>query len=233
MTLCYNYNNQTKEYVSCENASPSPLEPGVYLLPDFATFTAPPEEKQGYARCWNGLTWDYSPDYRNKTYWDKETKTMHSITELGKIPLSTWTEKEPLDSSCEWNGEDWIIPLDVLKSRKIAEIRQQSDSMLKGIQKNFSEPEFLSWNKQECGARAIMNDADDMSEDAVFVRTMAQARGISVDQLVEKIMACVTPYTCAMAQLLGEQQRKEDLVLAAKSSEELEKVSSGFTQLTE
>lgn len=51
----YKYNEQTKEYIRTEEAMLDPLETkkqqkNIYLLPANATFTAPPAEKEGFAR---------------------------------------------------------------------------------------------------------------------------------------------------------------------------------------
>ena len=58
--LYYSYKEKTKEYIGTGTAQPDPLESKkqgheVWLLPKNATFSAPPEEKDGFARVWNGI----------------------------------------------------------------------------------------------------------------------------------------------------------------------------------
>jgi hypothetical protein len=47
----YNYDVETKEYTSEDEADPNPLEPGNYLLPAYATFKPPPEEIERGQQC--------------------------------------------------------------------------------------------------------------------------------------------------------------------------------------
>ena len=67
----YKYHSETKEYLYAEEAFLDPLESeqqgrDVYLLPADSTFTVPLEAKDGYAVCWNGTTWEYVEDHRQK-----------------------------------------------------------------------------------------------------------------------------------------------------------------------
>ncbi|NCC86063.1 MAG: DUF4376 domain-containing protein [Clostridia bacterium] len=50
----YHYHPVTKEYMGEGVADPSPLEPGVYLIPANATATAPPTAMSGKVRVWRG-----------------------------------------------------------------------------------------------------------------------------------------------------------------------------------
>ena len=224
MTICYHYSATTGEYLSSSELRPSPLEPGKYLLPANATLIPAPETESGSIACWNGSSWIVHRDLRGKIYWDKESQNSYLITDLSTIPQENWTDIEPHDPSAIWTGSSWEIPLAILKERKISQVRTQVDLLLREIQKNFSDTEFISWSKQEAGARALMDDPETQHKDADFVRAMAQARGISIDEQVAKIMNHITPYTTIMAQMLGEQQRREDIINATTSIEELDAI---------
>lgn len=137
---------------------------------------------------------------------------------------------EPGDPSALWNGKSWEIPLSILKDRKISQIRNQVDLLLREIQKNFSDTEFLSWSKQEAGARALKEDIESQSPDAEFVRSIASARGISLEEQIERIMNHIVPSTSILAQMLGEQQRREDLVNAVTSQDELDALDLGLIE---
>lgn len=54
----YHYHPTTGEYVGQSEADPSPLEPGVFLVPAYATSVAPPSTcTEGYFIAWDGNAW--------------------------------------------------------------------------------------------------------------------------------------------------------------------------------
>lgn len=113
----YKYNEKTKEYIGTEQAQLNPLETkkqqkNIYLLPANATFTAPPAEKEGFARVWNGDAWQEVEDHRGTEYWlpgEGYGTPAHEMKELGALPEgATTTAPEKT--------------LDELKADKLAEI---------------------------------------------------------------------------------------------------------------
>ena len=90
----YKYNEQTKEYISTEQAMLDPLETkkqgkNIYLLPANATFTAPTEPQDGYVNVWNGTAWEQVEDNRGVEYWlpeDKYGAPARKMKELGALP---------------------------------------------------------------------------------------------------------------------------------------------------
>lgn len=56
----YNYNAETKEFTGQGLADPSPLEPGVWLIPANATTVMPPAPQPGKVRCFDGARWVYA-----------------------------------------------------------------------------------------------------------------------------------------------------------------------------
>lgn len=118
----------------------------------------------------------------------------------------------------------WELSMDALRAKTIARIRSDADAELAQIQSGYSQSEIISWPKQEAGARELTANPDAVTPDAEFVRAMAADRGIPVMELVGKIMGNLSPYSQAMARVLGTQQRREDLVKQAASPEDLETI---------
>lgn len=123
----YKYNEDTKEYVRMEKAQLDPLETkkqqkNIYLLPANATFTAPPAEKEGFARVWNGEAWQEVEDHRGTEYWlpdDVYGTPAHEMKELGPLPEgATTTAPEKT--------------LDELKADKLAEIDAWTSNKITG-----------------------------------------------------------------------------------------------------
>lgn len=94
----YKYNDNG-EYIGTETALLDPLETkkqqkNIYLLPANATFTAPPEAKEGFARVWTGEAWQEVEDHRGTEYWlpdDVYGTPAHEMKELGPLPEGATT----------------------------------------------------------------------------------------------------------------------------------------------
>ena len=67
--LVYSFHPQTGELVGQDVADPSPLEPGIWLVPAGATSATPPAPQAGKARVWNGSAWTLKPDHRGETWY--------------------------------------------------------------------------------------------------------------------------------------------------------------------
>lgn len=57
--LIYHYDKDSKIYLGKEEADESPLEPGVFLLPQYTTFIEP-TFKEGYTSIWADGVWVHS-----------------------------------------------------------------------------------------------------------------------------------------------------------------------------
>lgn len=80
----YTFAPDTGEYIGRENADPSPLEPGVWLIPGGATEVEPPVAVAGKARTWNGSAWVQTPDHRGETWFGgADERTPIVVTWLG------------------------------------------------------------------------------------------------------------------------------------------------------
>lgn len=105
----YKYDEKTKEYISTETALLDPLETEqqekeIYLLPANATFTAPPAEKEGFARVWTGESWQEAEDHRGTKYWlpgEGYGTPAHEMKELGPLPegATTTAPEKTLDEA--------------------------------------------------------------------------------------------------------------------------------------
>lgn len=97
----FSYKDNTKEYTGSGPAQIDPLESekqgqNIYLLPANAVFAAPPEEKDGFARVWNGTAWEYAEDRRGTKYWlpgDTWQSEPHEMKELGALPEGAVLER--------------------------------------------------------------------------------------------------------------------------------------------
>ena len=130
--IIYNYNPSTGEYIGTGEAKESPREQGEFLIPANAVTVVPPTVKTNEIACWNGGGWEKKADFRGSVFWDTTTKEKQEITEIGVIKESSWTELEPTETGCEWNGTAWEIPFATAKANKYAEISQAFNDYVTG-----------------------------------------------------------------------------------------------------
>lgn len=68
----YHYHPETGEYVGASEADESPREPGVFLIPAYATETPPPAAQDLLARVFLNGEWSQIVDRRGETWWTEE-----------------------------------------------------------------------------------------------------------------------------------------------------------------
>lgn len=226
----YFFKGDTGEFLGAGDAPKNPRGTvggsDEFLLPANATFLEPREHADPHVvSVFRGGYWEIVADFRGGVYWDKETQEKHEIKELGVAPESSWTDVEPGDLEAVWNGDAWEVSFEVLKARKIGEIRMRADMAANELKANYSNAEFDTWARQEAGARALFADMAATGEDAGFVRALAENRGIEVGVLVGKILEAVQRAVIAGSVIIGKQQRLEDAVLTAETKEKLEAIS--------
>ena len=110
----YNYHPQTGEFLSQDQADPSPLEPGVFLAPAYATAIEPPPTEAHQAAVFDGAQWRITPDWRGHSYW-RSDGTRHSIAELGQTPPADALDAPPPP------------PLDAIKAAVLSQVRARRE----------------------------------------------------------------------------------------------------------
>jgi hypothetical protein len=106
----YNFNKETKEFISKTVATESPLEKGVFLIPANATITKPLDTKENFAVCFNEdkQEWEYIEDNRNKTVYNKETRQESKIDYLGVIKDDVTTLKPEQFDKWDYTTNSWV-----------------------------------------------------------------------------------------------------------------------------
>jgi hypothetical protein len=83
----YNYDEETKEYISTEEAQESPLEKGVYLIPANATELAPPKNKANEVSIFDEekQEWNNFIDNRGKKVYSVVDAISSTVDYIGEI----------------------------------------------------------------------------------------------------------------------------------------------------
>lgn len=87
--LVFIFSPDNFDFLGTEQAQPSPLEPGEYLLPGNSTLTPPPTLVDHQAAVWRTDHWEIVPDWRGVDFYDADHNP-YKISELGVEPAKDW-----------------------------------------------------------------------------------------------------------------------------------------------
>lgn len=106
----FNYDAQTGEFINESTADESPLEPGVILVPAFATTTRPPETVAHEVAIFTDGQWLVKADWRGVHLFSVADGSPVSIDEIGKEPVDVGaTDQAMPGETYSWNGDSWVI----------------------------------------------------------------------------------------------------------------------------
>ncbi|MBQ7820541.1 MAG: hypothetical protein IJ341_12705 [Bacteroidales bacterium] len=123
----------------------------------------------------------------------------------------------------EWSDEknSWEIKLEVAKQQKLEEVRQATNSYMEQLKSNFSNAEMETWTRQEHGVKLLTENPESEEYDAQWVKALAQTRGITLEEQMQRISYATTMMNTMAYQLVGYQQRLEDMINAATTIDEI------------
>jgi hypothetical protein len=162
----YHYAVDTRELLTVTAADPSPREPDVWLLPAHATFTTPNEERDGYARVFDGTAWGYAKDHRGEVWW-RNGEFVNVLT-LG----------EPRDWGCEAltvHDAEYVLPDGAVEAR----IRMWINSDVIEFDDNpeiMARKVLAAWEAEGETIRPVSYDENDYSAPAENARAPIQLK---------------------------------------------------------
>lgn len=106
----YNYHHQTGEFISESQADASPLEPGVILLPAFATTNKPPKTAAREVAIFSGGQWQVKPDWRGAALFSTTDGGTVRISEIGETPADVGATELPRPGPTHaWINGAWVM----------------------------------------------------------------------------------------------------------------------------
>lgn len=137
-----------------------------------------------------------------------------------------YTENTYLGSDYVWDSttENWIIKLEIAKEQKLNEIRNATNSYMKQLKTGFSDAEMETWARQENGVKLLTENIDSQEYDALWVKSLAAARGISLGEQMQRIAHASNMMNEYAYRLVGYQQRLEDMINVATTIEEVQEI---------
>lgn len=181
----YHYSPATGEYLGQSEAKDSPLEPGVPLIPQFATADAPPAVDAHEAAVRDGSAWQVVPDYRNVSVCQVDQDgyfVSFKSMQIGE-PLTDGLvlSGEPAGiKKPRWDGSAWVDGRTVQEAQaeKVSVIKQEAQSRIL-----VRWPYYYQCN----GALGLLDQAttDQMKADIQAIRTASNSMETEVLALSE------------------------------------------------
>lgn len=111
--------------------------------------------------------------------------------------------------------------LEEAKAAKLAEINAAADQAMAVLTATYPDREIATFDKQESEARAY---AADPTTSTPLLSALAQARGISFDELVHKVLANANAFTTALGSIIGQRQALKDQLNACTTVKEIQDI---------
>ena len=157
--------------------------------------------------------------------YSKNTGEIKYVTpEKWRYNKAYYTETPYQGSDYEWNSteECWKMKLSVAKEHKLVEIRNATNDYMRELKKGFSDAEMETWSRQENGVKLLSENVESTEYDAQWVKALAQTRGISLEEQMQRISYASNLMNEYAYLLVGYQQNLEDRINAATTLEEVE-----------
>ena len=110
MQNIYNYDPQTGAFLGASQADESPLDPGVLLVPAFATAIAPPATAARQVAVFQAGAWRFLADWRGVELVNTATGAAVKINDIGVTPEDVGATEQPRPSAAHaWQGGAWAL----------------------------------------------------------------------------------------------------------------------------
>lgn len=123
----YHFDPNTNELLGEGEATQSPLEKGVFLIPANATALEPPKSKKGKVVAFDGGAgaWTLVDDHRGKSLFSTSTGAEKKITSLQETLNQEGFTTEKPEPFQRWNEEEkrWEDDIPALQKEKLSELR--------------------------------------------------------------------------------------------------------------
>ena len=125
-------------------------------------------------------------------------------------------------------GDDgeWLpvptVTLATTKADKLSEINAACDGLLNALTATYPDWEISTFDKQESEALAYTADP---TASTPLLSALAQARGISLPNLVERVLAKADAFAVASGFIIGQRQALEDRLDVCTTVEEVQSIA--------
>ena len=125
---------------------------------------------------------------------------------------------------CVTEEQPYVPPVPTFKeakAAKLSEINKAADKIMAALISTYPDREISTFDKQEAEARAYMADPEAPTP---LLSALAKARGISMDELVKRVIAKADAFAAASGYIIGQRQALEDQLDTCKTLEEVQSI---------
>lgn len=115
-----------------------------------------------------------------------------------------------------------VITLEEAKTHKLREINNAADKAISELTITYPNREIATFDKQESEARAY---AADPTSHTPLLSALAEARGITLDDLVKRVLVKADAFAVASGHIIGTRQALEDHLDACTTIEEVKAIT--------
>lgn len=136
--------------------------------------------------------------------------------------VDAYAEAHP---ECVTEEQPYVPPvptLEEVKAAKLSEINAAADRAIATLTATYPDREISTFDKQEAEARAY---AADPTASTPLLSALAQARGISLPDLVERVLAKADVFAVASGSIIGQRQALEDRLDVCTTVEEVQSIA--------
>ena len=117
-------------------------------------------------------------------------------------------------------------PLEEAKAAKLSEINGACDSILNAAAADYPVSEIQTFSQQTSEAQAYMLDK---SVAVPLLQALSQARGIELDELVQRVLAKHEAFSVLSGVVIGQRQAFEDRLQGCETVDEVQAIEVNYT----
>lgn len=125
---------------------------------------------------------------------------------------------------CVTEEQPYVPPVPTFKeskAAKLSEINKAADKIMAALISTYPDREISTFDKQEAEARAYIADPEAPTP---LLSALVKARGISMDELVKRVIAKADAFAAASGYIIGQRQALEDQLDTCKTLEEVQSI---------
>ena len=126
---------------------------------------------------------------------------------------------------CVTEEQPYVPPvptLEEVKAAKLSEINAAADRAIATLTATYPDRELATFDKQESEARAYAADA---TASTPLLSALAQARGIELSELVQRVIAKADILAMASGSIIGQRQALEDRLDTCTTIEDVQAIT--------